>query len=98
MSKSNILPKDSSFKRLTKIESNQHDQSTQRCVTIPREESSCCDEPDIIEEVDEHDYIYEELVSLLPGVLDTLRACNKLDEHLLSDRILDEIPIYIRKY
>ena len=65
------------LKKLTKIESNQHDQSTQECVTISREDSGCCDEPDISEEVDGHDDIYEELVSLLPDVLDTLRACNK---------------------
>ena len=72
MSKPNLLPKDSPFNKVTKIESNQHDQSTQGCVTISREDSGCCDEPDISEEVDEHDDIYEELVSLLPGVLDTM--------------------------
>ena len=88
VSKPNTLPKDSPFKKLTKIESNQHDQSTQGCVS--REDSGCCDEPDISEEVDGHDDIYEELVSLLPGVLDTLRACNKLDEYLAFNRLLND--------
>ena len=90
VSKSNTLLKDSPFKKLTKIVSNQHDESPQRFVTIPREDNYCCDEPYIMEEVDEHDDVYEELVSLLPGVLDTLRACNKTDEYLAFNRLLND--------
>ena len=87
---SNILSKDSPFKKLTKIESNQHDQSTKRCVTIPREESNCCDEFDIIEEVDEHGDIFEELIGVI--VVRPIRQIERLyqlDECLAFNPLLN---------
>ena len=90
VSKSNILSKDSPFKKLTKIESIQYDQSTQRCVTIPREESNCCDEPDIIKEIDEHGEIFEELIGVIVvRRIRQIESLYQLDEYLAFNRLLN---------
>ena len=98
ISKANVVPKDSPFKKLIRLEGICSDSDTFNNVEhilsgqgqTGTEESCDTDLSGCSEYIDDTNNIYDELVSLLPKVIDTLKEHGKMQEFLSFNRLLSE--------
>ena len=83
LSKMNVVPKESPFKKISKPDTEEMSVSENFC---SQQDVEFCE----IEKVENEDPILSELVALLPGAIETLRNDGKLDEYAAFTRLLNE--------
>ena len=93
VSKAGVLPKDSPFKKLLKLEGSTDEKHTHDILndTSPVQNTDYSEDllgcSDYIQETDSN---YEELIAILPKVIETLKDNGKLPEFLAFSRLLSE--------